>query len=517
MLTHWMTCPTEGIAMIFAQELQTLNSQLHHQVEELVELVRTAAQDGHRIDTVERNLFAAVLALGRSLLEAFVQQQGDGDCGPTVETPDGRTLQKLPEPHTKRYLSLFGEILIERAVYAGRQGKKIERAPLDERLGLPESDFSYVVEDFAQRLCLNDSFDGAGQSLAHLFGLKLGSRTLEQMNRTIAADAVAFQRTVEPPPQKEEGPILVVAADGKGVPMRRSERPKPHHRRTKGKNKTKVPRRHHRRTKGEKANKKRMATVAAIYSIDPFVRNASEVLDEVLRNRRAAARPVPKHKHVWAEMTRELDDGVPAQGKDLLFCWALDEVERRRIDSQPTLVCLMDGERALWSAAEVYFPEAVGILDIYHVLERLWTAAHCFHSEGSVEAEQFVSVRFRDLLLGRVGQVINELRRRQGQEGLSAARRRTLAAVVEYLENNRSHMKYDEYLAAGYPIGSGAAEGACRHLVKDRLERTGMHWTVAGAQAMLQVRATCLNGQWSEFLEFRIEREQERLYGRRAA
>ena len=91
------------------------------------------------------------------------------------------------------------------------------------------------------------------------------------------------------------------------------------------------------------------------------------------------------------------------------------------------------------------------------------------------------------------------------------------AVHIDYLENNRHNMKYDEYLAAGYPIGSGVAEGACRHLVKDRLKQTGMRWTVAGAQAMLHVRALYLNDQWEEFVEYRIGREQAGLYGRNAA
>ena len=90
-------------------------------------------------------------------------------------------------------------------------------------------------------------------------------------------------------------------------------------------------------------------------------------------------------------------------------------------------------------------------------------------------------------------------------------------AAVEYLAKDRAHLRYDEYLAAGDPIGSGVAEGACRHLVKDRLEQTGMRWTVQGAQAMLHVRALYLNDQWGEFLEFRVEQEQARLYERDAA
>ena len=143
--------------------------------------------------------------------------------------------------------------------------------------------------------------------------------------------------------------------------------------------------------------------------------------------------------------------------------------------------------------------------------------AHCFHAEGSEGARQFVEERLRDLLQGRVGYVIAGLRRRLSGGGLHGSKRKVVKSAVEYLSNNRDHMRYDSYLAAGYPIGSGVAEGACRHLVKDRMEQTGMWWTVEGAQAMLHVRALYLNDQWEEFLEFRVEREQARLYDRDAA
>ena len=143
--------------------------------------------------------------------------------------------------------------------------------------------------------------------------------------------------------------------------------------------------------------------------------------------------------------------------------------------------------------------------------------AHCFHREGSDEAKQFVEDRLRDLLQGRVGYVIGGLRQRLTDGSSSGPRRKVCESAVEYLENNREHMRYDEYLAAGYPIGSGVAEGACRHLVKDRMEQSGMRWTVEGAQAMLHVRALYLNDQWEGFLAFRVEREQARLYERDAA
>lgn len=125
--------------------------------------------------------------------------------------------------------------------------------------------------------------------------------------------------------------------------------------------------------------------------------------------------------------------------------------------------------------------------------------------------------RLRMLLEGKVGYVIGGLRRLADEHRLRGEKLKTIKAAITYYENNRQHMRYDEYLALGYPIGSGVAEGACRHLVKDRLEGTGMRWTVSGAQAMLSLRSIHLNGQWDDYINFRIQTEQSRLYWQTAA
>lgn len=481
--------------MIITPEQASLKAQ--QQFDALRAFVDRAARDGQRIDTVERELFRQLLGLGHSLLSAFVAQQGEGDLGPEAETADGHVARRLPERHDRRYVSVFGELTITRVAYGSREGQRIERTPLDERLGLPEGDFSYVLEDWSQRLCLKGSFAEAGRSLEMLLGLKPGSRTLEHMSREVAGYVPPFRAALPLPPPGEEGPLLVVTADGKGVPMRRPPQD--------------GPRPHHRRTKGEKANKKQMACVGAVYTVEPFVRTADDILDEVLRDERAGQRPVPQHKHVWAEMTRQVG-GEVVNAKEALFAHLESEATARNSGHDRPVVCLMDGERALWDMQRGHFAGAVGILDLFHVLERLWAVAHCFHTEGSDGARRYVEERLRDLLQGRVGYVIAGLRRRLNGGRLSGPKRTVVKSAVEYLANNREHMRYDEYLAKGYPIGSGVAEGACRHLVKDRLEQTGMRWTVEGAQAMLHVRALYLNGQWEVFLEYRIEQEQTRLY-----
>jgi hypothetical protein len=486
--------------MIVTQEQAFLKAE--KQLQELVASVRQAADQSLRIDQVERSVMQQLLQMGFSLLSAFVAGHGDGDAGETITTPDGETVRRLDEPHERRYVSIFGELTIRRFVYGSREGQKIAAAPLDARLGLPADDFSYVLEDWVQRFGVQDSFAEAGRSLACLLGLDLHSRTLEHMNRELADWTVCFREEQQPPPAREEGELLVVTADGKGVPMRRPleerVRASPH------------------RGKGEKANKKQMSYVGAVYSIDRFVRTADEVIDELQRRQRTADRPKPCHKRVWVEMTQVLE-GDTINGKEMLFVSLANEAGERDQGGRKPMVCLLDGERALWEWYREYLPEAVGILDVFHVLEKLWLAAHCFHAEGSKAAAGFVTERLRMLLEGNLGGLIGGLRQMRTKQGLTGSKAKTLGSVIGYLDNNRDHMHYDEYLAAGYPIGSGVAEGACRHVVKDRMERSGMRWTVEGAQAMLHLRTIYLNGDWDAFIDYRIQAEQTELYGKKAA
>ena len=170
-------------------------------------------------------------------------------------------------------------------------------------------------------------------------------------------------------------------------------------------------------------------------------------------------------------------------GKVALFLWLADEVIRRNPQGNKPVIFLSDGERALHDRQSEYLPEnTVCILDLFHVMERLWKVAWCFFNERTQKhkAHQWVEERLKRLLEGKVDAVIRGLRYQATQRGLKGQERKTVRGAAEYFERNRDRMKYDEYLAAGYPIGSGVVEGACRHLVKDRMERTGMRWLPSG-------------------------------------
>ena len=538
---------------MMTQEMDFLKAQ--QQFQRLCDLMRQAGREGWRLDEIERQAMPELMRLGLEFLTGHVESQGDGDVGPEV-TYDNRTLRRSEEPHARRYLSIFGEMSIPRYVYALREGQKAEYVPLDARLGLPAGENSYVLEEWQQRLCVKDAFGQSVEDLKAILGQGVSVRTAEGMNRSMAEHAETYRVTQPLPPSEEEGELLVVTGDGKGVVMRRSlaeelregsevppvatpgsvaEPPERRRRRTsrasRRARKTRARRaqeamqKHPPRLpsaavgeeegkKKKRNGKKQMAYVGAVYTIDRFRRTTDQILDEMARRARTKERPRPQHKRVWAEMTRILE-GEPVSGREWLFCSLAVECQQRDPDRKRTLICLLDGERSLWDMQRYWFGRAIGILDIFHVSERIWKASHCFHAKESEAACQFATHHLRMILDGKVGYVLRNLRRLldEKKKVLNAKKRKTVRAAITYFENNQDHMCYDEYLAAGYPIGSGVAEGACRHLVKDRLELTGMRWERKGAQSMLHLRAIYLNGEWDTFVNYRIEKEQTTLYG----
>ena len=478
----------------------------------LVQRLHVAADDQQPIHHVEEVIFRQLLVIGRDLLRAFLDRAGDGDVGPTLtiagETPaePPQVLPRLETPPCRPYLSIFGEVPIERVGYGH---DRLEVAPLDARLHLPRRQYSYLLQQWLGAFVIDDAHAEAVQKLRTILGLSIPVKASEDLNREQASDVEVFQDSLPVPDAEDEGPLLVVTADCKGVPLVREAVQE-----IEGPGAT-VPRDgpgrssgSHRRGKGEKANKKRMAAVGAVYTIKPFVRTADEVIEDVMRKEARRRRPGPQDKRVRAELL---------VGKVALFLWLAQEVIRRNPRGAKPVIFLSDGERALHDRQGEYLPEGtICILDLFHVLERWWKVAWCFFDERTQkrQAHQWVEERLRRLLEGKVDSVIRGIRYQATRYELRGQERKTAGDAADYFERNRARMKYDEYLAAGYPIVSGVVEGASRHLDKDRMVRTGLRWLPSGAQAMLDLRATYLNGEWNDFWKFHVEREDQRLYGK---
>ncbi len=486
--------------MSIAEPLTVLKSELLQKiVPAIVDLLAAALDQGTPVHKVEESLWDVLLRAGNQSLQAFFDSHGTGDLGPTVTLPNGAQVHRLEDLHRRLYISIFGRFNLERTVYGTRESQALAFVPLDNRLQLPASDFSYLLQDWDQELAVEQAFSKVNQTIERMLRLTQHTDSLENMNRQMAADTAVFRDALSAPPAAEEGSIFVTTADCKGVVIRGQgtatlcggERPG-----------------------GVRANQKRMAAVGAVYTIDPYVRTAEEVVAALFRdaNYTPPPRPQPCHKHVWAILPQGPDKAH--SGIDLVYDWLLEESVLRNPQERRPMVHLCDGQEALWQARDDYLPDdnAVDILDLLHVTPRLWQAAKLFYGESSPLVVPFVRQRVTQVLQGKVETVVRGLRRLAVEHKLKSAKKKKLARICRYLYKNRQRMRYDEYLAKGYPIASGVIEGACRHLVKDRMERAGMHWTMEGAQAMLDVRSVYLSGAWAAFQQFRIERATECLY-----
>jgi hypothetical protein len=425
----------------------------------------------------------------RLLLQAHIERRGDGDVGHALLVPQqaGSVLYTHRRLRTRSLKTIFGPVEIHRMGYSRDGAPSIY--PLDQTLALPARCFSYELQRHLVKAAVQNPFQESVEAVADLTGVSVPKRSLEGILRDAALDFDAFYQQRAPMPA--DGSILVTAVDGKGIPMVKPGGAQPSVR----------------LTKGQKANKKRMATVAAVFTRAPWVRTPEQVVESLFRIERqtpAAGQtpPRPENKRVWASLLK---------GKTAVIEEVAQEMQRRDPQGLKTRVAVTDGERAL----QILVEETLGvtlILDLLHVLEKLWKAAYVFHAEGSLEAELWVLDRTLRILFGEVSQVVKGIRQSITKRRLSGAKRKTLCAVADYLHRNRARMRYDEYLAKGWPIASGPVEGACKNLIKDRMERSGMRWTEEMAEAIVQLRAIYLSGDFDRYWSFHIEKDQQRLH-----
>jgi hypothetical protein len=259
--------------------------------------------------------------------------------------------------------------------------------------------------------------------------------------------------------------------------------------------------------RGKKRHKKKMATVGTVFTQEPRIRSPEEVIESLFepeQKREKRDFPVPENKRVWASLQKSKDDVIVSIGQ---------EMARRDPRGVKTWVVVADGERALRIRVEKHLPNnVILILDLFHVLEKLWKAVYVFHPEGSEAAKEWVRQRALRILKGEVSQVVKGLRQSATKRNLRGNKLKAVEDAASYFYARRKYMKYDEYLKQGLPIASGAVEGACKNLIKDRMERSGMRWSKETAEAMIQLRATYRSGDWGEYWRYHIQQDQKRIF-----
>jgi hypothetical protein len=359
---------------------------------------------------------------------------------------------------------------------------------------LPARRYADLLQEWAAYGATDESYRESQTVLERILGLALSLQAIETAVMEAAGDVTTFyEQPAEPAIPRPAATILVVQADGKGVPMVQPPTESPSVR----------------LAKGQKRTKKKEAIVTALYTISPYQRTPQDVVAALLQDSsrsELAARPQPVGKDLRATL---------AGKADAMSCLAQRVAQREGPHIQQR-VALTDGAEALQQQMVTHFPEHTLVLDIIHATEYLWDTANALLGETHPHRTAWVSAYLEPLLAGQSDAVITALEAEGKDPTCTVTQRQALQRTVGYYRRNRPYMRYDEYLACGWPIGTGVVEGACGHLVKDRMAQSGMRWTPGGAQAVLDLRAVRLNGHWDPYWRFHRQQQHHRLYGRSA-
>lgn len=304
----------------------------------------------------------------------------------------------------------------------------------------------------------------------------------------------------------EKPKVLVLSADGKGIVMRpealRAQTAKAAARAS--------PKLKSRLSKGEKANRKRIAEIGAVYEIKPVPRTAAQVLTPT--DQKTGPPPRAKDKWVTASIVQ---DAARVIGD------IFSEAERRDPDHQRTWVCLVDGNNhqidRIKQEAKARKIKVTILIDLIHVLEYIWSACWCFFDEGDPNAEKWVHDKALAVLDGKAGIVAASIRRKATTLKLDPQQRKNADRTATYLLNKAPYLNYPTALQAGWPIATGVIEGACRHLVKDRMDITGARWGLNGAEAILKLRALRTNNDLDDYWTYHRAQEHQRVHQSRYA
>jgi hypothetical protein len=450
------------------------------------------AMIGERGREVMRELLQGHMDL-RSIREPQLKQITDAG---------GVAHRRIEHGHRRLLATVFGTVSVTRIAYRALGAANLH--PLDAHLNLPVERASHGLRRLSALEAVRGSFDDARAAIARVSGARVGKRQIEQLTVRAAVDIERFYRAADPLPCTSDTP-LIISVDGKGIVMRpealRQDTAKAAE--AKGGNKMRT-----RLSGGEKLGRKRMAMLGTVYDAKAAPRTCDDVIapaDEPDRVRTEGPRAFNK----W--LTGSVTDNT-AEVVSAVF----DQAEQRDPHHHRLWVVLVDGAapqiEQILAEAQVRGVTVRIVCDFVHVLEYLWKAAWCFHTEAGPQIEAWIAGRARTILAGDSAQVATELKLAAKTATLSQEKNETIEKVCTYLRNKHPYLRYDQALSHGWPIATGIIEGACRHLIKDRLDITGARWSLTGAEAVLKLRALISNGDFETYFAWHLRQEHQRIH-----
>jgi hypothetical protein len=462
------------------------------EVQQAVEQARRCADGAmaRPIADVERQLWTALLAVGRALLALFLAQRAAARRPEVYELDAKRYVLDTTTRRNGDIGTRFGKVKFSRPVGRPLLGNGRVDLLVDRELGLC-SGFTLGTVTALVRLCAMLAFGTARATFRQFHEWAPSQRTTLRMVDEAGAHARSFLDAA-PLPQGD-GEVLVIEVDGRGAPMitsteyTRRSRPRPGRpEKATARLRRRERRRLHpkeRRKKGDKSKNAKIAFVGVIYTL----RRTPQGVEGPIGKRLIAT----FHSH------------------EALFRWLREHADRRGYGRKRT-VFLGDGCDHIWRWQKQFFPQAEVCIDWYHMAEKLWEAGGCLYAESSAELRAWVCQQQSRLRKGRAVDTLAELRRRfaaiaktgPGNKG----RRDRLRRIINYLAEHLHRMRYAELRRDDLDIATGAVEGAVRNLVGLRLDGPGMRWGRDRSEMILHLRCILLNGQWEQFADFLARR-----------
>lgn len=431
----------------------------------------------------ESQLMPQVLGVGRLFVQLFLCLREEQF---QTAQPRGEAGYQRQGPVARQLGTLFGKVRYWR-IYHFRPGSGYY--PLDVELGLTSDGFSMALRSCVTRIATKVSYAQAVLLLNIFLRWSPAQESLEGMVLGLGRHSAAW--FVQSPAPEGDGEVLVIQLDSKATPTAtdaelqkrrgpRAANPHPGSQRHRGRCARQQRGSKKRRQKGDKAKNGKMATIVVMYTL----RKSGDGTLEGPLNKKVYASYAPK-RHAVAIARQQADKRgfAPGRGKRIQI--------------------VSDGDLDLERYIEEFFPKVEHTIDVYHVVEYLWSAGGCLYREGSAELTEWVEVQKAALYAGQVAQIITTLEQHLAQlDPQQTSLRERLTTIHDYLAKRQTKMDYQRLRREDMEISSGAVEGAVRYVIAQRFDCGGMRWIKERAEALLQLRCIEVNNDWEAFMTF---------------
>lgn len=484
-------------------EKKRLGELLNAEMVKLSGITENYVDEDKSIRQMEWGYLKQVLILCLNLLKFVIALKLEQKSGKEPIVQSEEQIKNVGK-RSRKYLSLFGQIEFTRPSFSSTQRGMLY--VVDEALDIPKGLWSYNLQELASANATQTNYRESVKTLNSLLNLGLSDVGSERNINYLGEEVESYYE--QKSPEKPKGPVCFSASfDGKGVPK------------IKPIDKTK-PRETKRLGRGEKRGVKQMATVGVISYFEPKQREMDSIIRGLMEyggDNKASTESIEKPAENDNRWHQDIHRRAFLADQDKCIDYGIGRIKSMLSHPKSRFVVPIDAgigleDKVMKSVKQHGLSDRFDgiILDIIHVSEYVWDCANAVLGESSKLRTDWVKEMMEDLLNSKSKKVIEDLIQLRDKGYLTDNRKEKLQKAITYFTNHQHKMDYKTYIQKGYPVSSALVESNCKHLVKDRMELSGMRWSSKGAQNMMDMRAVKLNGDLPDFINF-MERKNRKI------